>query len=250
MRPSIPHFQPKPIVTIAAVLLIAVFVGLGFWQLQRAEQKRNLTEIRNSRLALPLMQLTEENVANSSLEYRALSAEGVFVPEKSIYIEHRKHLGRNGFHVVTPLRVGGGDRYLLVNRGWVEERQNQLLPSVPTPTSTVVVTGVAYVPLPPALELGNDELSANTSPRWPYLTLEHYQRWSGVKIFPFVLLQAASDQHGFTRSWQPELPKEGMHIGYAIQWFAFALIVLFIWLRLSWQRQPKHGIEGDNDNQF
>lgn len=246
MRPSIPHFQPQPILTIAAVLLIVIFTGLGFWQLERAEQKRILAETRISRLDLAPLQLTEQNAAGIDLEFRTLKAQGVFIPEKSIFIEHRKHMGKSGFHIITPLRILGG-RHLLVNRGWVEARKDQLIPSVPTPDSTVIVTGVAYTPQPPALELGKHEQSANASPRWPYLTLDRYRRWSGLEIFPFVLLQSADDQHGFVRSWQQEIPKEGMHIGYAIQWFAFALIVLLIWLRLSWQRPPGKGIDQDDN---
>jgi cytochrome oxidase assembly protein ShyY1 len=31
-----------------------------------------------------------------------------------------------------------------------------------------------------------------------------------------------------------------MHIGYAIQWFAFALIALVIWLRLSLHRTEQN----------
>ena len=155
-------------------------------------------------------------------------------------------MGKNGFHVITPLRVNNSNLYLLVNRGWVEAQKNRLIPTVETSGSTVSVTGTASIPLPPALDLGGAELSADASPRWPYLTLERYADWSGLDIYPFVLMQAASDPHGFTRAWRPEIPKEGMHIGYAIQWFAFALIVLLIWLRLSLVSRAETGIRSDD----
>jgi surfeit locus 1 family protein len=35
------------------------------------------------------------------------------------------------------------------------------------------------------------------------------------------------------------MPKEGMHLGYAIQWFAFALISLGFYLRLSLVRDKR-----------
>jgi len=248
MSPSIPQFQPQPIPTIVTVLLVLLFVGLGFWQLERAEQKRILAETRSSRLDLPPFQLTETTTAGEDFEYRTLLAEGVFVAEKTIFIENRKHMGRNGFHVITPLNVNGSNRYLLVNRGWVEAQKNRLLPAVETPGSAVSVMGMANIPLPPALDLGDAEPSSDASPRWPYLTLKRYAHWSGLDIFPFVLLQSDRDEHGFIRSWRAEIPKEGMHIGYAIQWFAFALIVLPIWLRLSWVRRNKSGIHSDDDS--
>ncbi len=56
-----------------------------------------------------------------------------------------------------------------------------------------------------------------------------------------VLLQDPDDAHGFARYWPREFPKEGMHIGYAIQWFAFAVIALGIFLRLSLSRDRPDG---------
>jgi surfeit locus 1 family protein len=57
-----------------------------------------------------------------------------------------------------------------------------------------------------------------------------------------VILQDPDTPGGFLRSWPREMPKEGMHIGYAIQWFAFAVIALVLWLRLSLVRPPETGI--------
>ena len=246
MSPSILQFQPQPILTVIAVILAAIFIGLGFWQLERAEQKRLLTETRNTRLNLPPYQLTGERATSEQLEYRVLTAEGVFVPEKTVFIENRKHMGRNGFHVITPLRVATGNLHLLVNRGWVAAKGTEPVPSIETPTGTVNVTGMTSIPLPPALDLGNPEPSV-LNPRWPYLTLERYALWSGLEVFPFLLLQAETDPHGFVRSWKPEMPKQGMHFGYAIQWFAFALIVSLIWLRLSLVRRIGNGKDSDEN---
>ena len=50
---------------------------------------------------------------------------------------------------------------------------------------------------------------------------------------PVVILLDPEAADGFVRSWPRELPKEGMHLGYAVQWFAFALIALAIWIRMS-----------------
>lgn len=248
MNPSILQFQPQPIPTVAAVVLITLFLLLGFWQLERAEQKRNLADILDIRHKLPPFRLTEKTAADEQFEHRNLSAEGIFIPEKTIFIENRKYMGRSGFHVITPLSVNGSSHYLLVNRGWVAEQKNHPFPSIETPGESVSVTGRAIIPLPPALELDDGSLSANSNPRWPYLTLERYARWSGLDIFPFVLLQSDTDAYGFVRSWQPEIPNVGMHIGYAIQWFAFALIVFFIWLRLSLNRRTEGGLPNHDDH--
>ena len=72
--------------------------------------------------------------------------------------------------------------------------------------------------------------------RWPFLTLDAYRAWSGMDIYPFILLQSASDEQGFVRNWPRTKPSDVMHIGYAIQWFAFAAIALATWLFLSFKR--------------
>lgn len=66
------------------------------------------------------MQLTGQSTAGEDYEFRSLLAEGVFIEKKTVFIENRKHMGKNGFHVITPLQINGSDLYLLVNRGWVE----------------------------------------------------------------------------------------------------------------------------------
>jgi surfeit locus 1 family protein len=78
--------------------------------------------------------------------------------------------------------------------------------------------------------------------RWPYLTVELFAAAAGYRVLPVVILQDPEGPQGFLRSWPRELPKEGMHIGYAIQWFAFALIAMVLWLRLSLVRRSKGGI--------
>ena len=65
------------------------------------------------------------------------------------------------------------------------------------------------------------------------MTVELFAAGVGYPVQPFVLLQSRDDAHGFIRDWPREMPKEGMHLGYAIQWFAFALISLGIYLKLS-----------------
>ena len=54
-----------------------------------------------------------------------------------------------------------------------------------------------------------------------------------------MMLQSPQDDSGFVRQWPEPQANVGMHIGYAIQWFAFALIALLVWLRLSLQRSAE-----------
>jgi surfeit locus 1 family protein len=102
----------------------------------------------------------------------------------------------------------------------------------------VEVTGVVDVPSPPAIVLhGGRESARAWGKRWPYLTVDLFQATVDYPVQPFVLLLDPADPTGFTRNWPVEPPKEGMHLGYAIQWLAFAAIALGFYVRLSFARE-------------
>ena len=234
MRSGSRQFQPRLPLTAGAALAAALFCGLGFWQLDRAAQKRDLALRMELRQQMPPVRLAADSDPFDALEFRMLLVRGRFHPERQVFIENRKHMGKSGFHVISPLRVEGTDRYLLVNRGWVAAGPEMGEPTVATPASVVEVSGEAVIPSPPAIDLRPNQLPEEQR-RWPFLTLEGYAAWSGLPIYPFLLLQSG-DEPGFVRSWKRVPPSDAMHLGYAIQWFAFALIVLAIWYRLSLTR--------------
>ncbi len=240
------HLQPQPLPTILLAILVPLFIGLGFWQLDRAEQKRAIGSLQHSRLSLPPLNLNQDNgleLDSEEAEYRSLTATGILDPEMTIFLENRKFQGRQGFHVFTPLLLDGVGRHLLINRGWVAAGPGLSLPVVDYSEGPITVTGRASLPSPPALRLGAP-LDQSGNRRWPYITLEDYSKWSGLELYPFLLLQTAPLDEGFRRVWPIKPANDTLHIGYALQWFAFALISLLIWLRLSLIR---HGEEKVTD---
>jgi len=217
------------------VLLVPLFIALGLWQLDRADQKRTLAHNLEQRRKLPPLTLSGELPRADRLEYRPVTATGHWLTDKTVLIENRKYQGRNGFHVITPLRLTDSGRIVLVNRGWISRAQAADPAGIDQPEGELTIHGQANIPQPPALDLSLP-VTAETLPHWPYLTLEDYEAWSGLEILPFMILQAPQDASGFVRQWPEPQANVGMHIGYAIQWFAFALIALLVWLRLCIHR--------------
>lgn len=230
------HFRAHIVPTLLMVLIMPVFCGLGLWQLDRAEQKRNIATSLEMRRKLPVMPITNDLPDVGQLEFRTVIAEGQYLSEKAVLIENRKYQGKNGFHVITPLQLANTGQIVLVNRGWIPRQNNQ--PSFTTPAGSLEVEGEVSIPLPPAIKLSQAPTENIKLPHWPFLTLEHYISWSGLEILPFVILQSAGDNsRGFIRRWPQPQANDAMHIGYAVQWFAFALIALVIWFRLSLHKQ-------------
>ena len=89
---------------------------------------------------------------------------------------------------------------------------------------------------------GGPDAAKDWGQHWPYLTVDLYAAVADYPLQPVVILEDPDDAAGFLRNWPREMPKEGMHIGYAIQWFAFAAIALVLWLRLSLVRRNDAGV--------
>lgn len=236
------QFRAQAIPTFFVVLLVPVFCGLGIWQLDRADQKRSTSASLEMRRTLAALPIADPLPDAQQLEFRKLIARGSFLNEETVLIENRKHLGKTGFHVITPL-VTDTDQVVLVNRGWVPRPEQDTQPNFPKPVGRLHIEGEVRLPQPPALELDLNIDPAEAMPHWPFLTLEHYSSWSGLEILPFVILQAPEDSSEFVRRWPQPKVNDAMHIGYAVQWFAFALIALVIWLGLSIHKKDSTGTD-------
>jgi len=233
-------FRPRLVPTLLLALPIPLFFGLGLWQLDRAEEKGLQAQILSARANMPAVSLATPVSDTEALRFRKLVARGTYSADEQILLEGRRHGGHNGFHVITPLHIEGGDLRVLVNRGWIPSDRAGLPTPAPVAEGFVTVTGEAHIPEAPALALhGGPDAAIAWGGRWPYLTMELYRATVGYPVQPVAILLDPEADGGFVRSWPRELPKEGMHIGYALQWFAFAAIALVIYLRLSLERGPK-----------
>lgn len=213
------------------VLVIPVFITLGMWQLDRAEEKSKRAALQLTRAQMPPLKITIDSSHFKAVEFRKLSVTGRLRTDKQVLIENRKHKGKSGFHVITPIQIGNSDQYMLINQGWIARKTEQIMQQ----NESITITGKAVIPQPPALVLDESIPDAQESV-WPFVTLEKFRAWSGLKLVPYLLLQSPKDNSGYVRQWPKQQFRDGMHIGYAIQWFAFALIAVATWLGLSIQR--------------
>lgn len=237
------QFQLQVVPTVMVVIFVPLFIGLAIWQLDRAEQKRTLAAALEMRSKLPELLLGTGLPDTGELEFRKVIAEGRFLGDKTVLIENRKHLGKRGFHVLTPLLMEDG-QIVLVNRGWIAgEGREMKMPDTPDSNTDLSIKGEVRIPQPPALGLDLEISPQEVMPHWPFLTLVNYSSWSGLDILPFQILQAADDASGFIRRWPKPKGNAAMHTGYAVQWFAFALIALLIWLRLSIHKSTRTSTE-------
>ena len=212
---------------IFAIAVSAGCVRLGFWQLRRLAERRALNAMLSSRLGdapRPVREILRDSAAAA---YRRATATGTYDFANEFALAWRTRQGSPGVNIVTPLRLAGTDTAVLVNRGWVyaPDAMSVDLTRWREPASA---TAAGY--LVAVNGTGRGAVTAATNSR----VLRHLDRDSLSKrltypIAPFLIVatEAPSPANDSTpaRLAAPVLD-EGPHLGYAIQWFAFAAIGL------------------------
>jgi cytochrome oxidase assembly protein ShyY1 len=232
----LPRFLLSPrwiALLVFALLVVAVCVRLGIWQLDRLDQRRALNASVERGLAAPPVPIEDllppDRPAEDpeDLAYRRITATGTFDAEHEVLLFGRALDGRPGHHVLTPLVLPDG-RALVVDRGWVPyELDTPPVAQAPPPPGEVSVTGF----LLPAAEDGG---VGERAPDGRLLTVtgldpEAIGEALAVPTLPLAAqlqdLQPPSGRELPTIVPPPEL-SEGPHLSYAIQWFTFATIAI------------------------
>ncbi|MGD9943916.1 MAG: SURF1 family protein [Burkholderiaceae bacterium] len=227
--------------TLAAVALIALTVSLGNWQMRRADEKRQLQAQRDAAEASAPMPLPAGAVDPAAFDGRRVLARGHLDVARSVFIDNRTHDGVAGFHVLTPLKIAGSDRYVLVLRGWVarDPAERSRLPVLKDPPGEVELVGMAQRDLVRTMELGRSPAPGPTDRLWQNADLAEFGRWSGLPLQPLVLrqieaartLSGAAVDDGLLRDWPVPGSDVDKHLGYAFQWYGLALLAFGLWLR-------------------
>lgn len=229
------RFTPRLWSTVVAVVVIAVMVQLGNWQLSRAQEKESRQEKLDALSRQPAVSLPSEPVNLEDYRYRKTEVHGTYLPKYTVYLDNKIYRGAAGYHIITPLRIGTSPMHVLINRGWVAaDRDRSKLPNVPTPSGSVTVYGIATTATQKTLELSKEIVSGQV---WENLDLERFRDMTGLQLQPVMVLQQNDVNDGLVREWaRPDLGI-GKNLGYAFQWFAMASAVLIIYLVLSVKRE-------------
>jgi surfeit locus 1 family protein len=228
------RFAPRLVPTLAAVVMIALTVWLGRWQTHRAEEKEARQAMFDARLREAPVALGADSGPAEALLYRRVRASGEWIAAGQVFIDNQVHQGRAGFNVITPLRLAGSDRAVLVNRGWTARTPAYpAAPEVRVPAGPVTLEGIATLPPVRFLELSSETVAGNV---WQNLTLARYAERMHQRVLPVLVL---ADTAGEGLAPVRERPDFGIerHREYALTWFSLAATLAVLWIVFTFRRE-------------
>lgn len=210
------------------VVVAVVFVSLGLWQLRRLEERQLDNAVAESRYLAPPEDLADLLSAagsdTGSLEYRRVTAKGVYATDEEVLVRSQVYRDQAGFHVVTPLVLDGGGA-VLVNRGWVPlALDTPPVDEASPPAGDVTVTGwIHTTQTRPALGPADPEQGdLDVVNR---VDISRIQQQTAVDLAPiYLVLEEPINEDLPVPVAAPTFDDEGSHLAYAIQWFGFTLI--------------------------
>lgn len=219
---------------LLALVLIVLFVNLGAWQLRRLDARTTLNELVESRTAAAPVALHDAlQDAGEVPEYTMVRLRGTFAAEHEVLLRGRSLDGRPGFNLLTPLLLaaeapGLDGAAVLVERGWVPYDHDSVpVVDAAPPAGVVEVVGRLRAPSSSPGGLAPRDPAEGVLVQSYYVDVERLQRQMPFTLVPaYVTATAVTPPHpgALPLELPPDDLSDGPHLGYAIQWFAFALV--------------------------
>lgn len=222
------EFAPRLVPTLAMLALLGLLLGLGRWQLHRADEKRTLAAEFARGDAAPVALPSAPEPAR----YARVTVSGRYLAGRQFLLDNMTHAGQAGYRVLTPLVTADG-LLVLVDRGWLPVGASRaVLPAVAVGEEPRRVTG-RLDHLPSA----GIRLAGAGEGGWPrrvsYPRFAELEAALGRPLYRAIVLLDPAANDGYLRDWQPPAPGPERHLGYALQWFAFAATLVACWFVVS-----------------
>lgn len=239
------QFVPGLIPTLATVLFFPLFISLGLWQVDRAQEKNLMYEEFEQRIDSTPVDLLEigQPLDLSQWNWQPVNVRGQFDNRFVILLDNQTYAGRAGYQVLMPFYYGDNREVILVNRGWMAmDGDRTIIPDIEPIEGVVEIHGI--IKNVPFTGLGHDDrqieqLDGRTY-RVQLISIENLS----LKInraLPDLILRL-DEQSGFSlvKNWKQPGSGAAKHYGYAFQWFAFSAVLMFLYIYLNLKKVEKN----------
>lgn len=216
---------------VVGALLALLFIRLGLWQLDRLDERREsnaVIEARSAEQPRALAALIGQiGMDPAELAFRPAIVEGEYRTDLEFFSIGRTYDDVTGTLVATPLQLSDGS-LLTVIRGLVPAgTQGPPAVGYEPPQGQVSLVGRLDDGEEPS-RLGESDPEDGKLTSLSRLDLEYIDAWIEGDVLPILLLldEQTPASEPAPATVPSEALTEGSHLGYAVQWFAFAAIVV------------------------
>ena len=224
--------------SILILATMAFLVSLGFWQLDRADQKRTIeASIQKANTGVVELIVNQNELLDK--EYYEVRLQGSYVSDKQFIYDNQIVDQASGYYVLTPFVLTGQSNAIMINRGFIpwNGRRDQL-------DDIAVDSAFREVKIQVSRPIKRIELkTSDISNQFPVLIqaidFDVIEEISSTSFVDVIGLLDPSSDDGFVRKWEPYTGSIEKHIGYAIQWFLMALVLGIIGIRIGLKQRKK-----------
>ena len=226
---------------LPSILITATFaflVSLGFWQLERADDKRSI-EASIKQANTGSVELIKKEEGLQSKEYYEVRLQGKYLSDKQFIYDNQIVDQVSGYYVLTPYALEGQSKSILINRGFIpwNGRRDKLADIVIGQETREIKVQISK-PIK-RMELKPSEVSIQFPALIQSIDLQDMADRAKVDFSSVIGLLDASASNGFIRKWEPYTGSIEKHIGYAVQWFLMALVLAIIGIRIAIKQRKK-----------
>ena len=218
----------KSKILIFAIIFVPITISLGLWQLDRAEEKREIIANYDELLTSEPINL---NVKTIYKNWQPITTIGRF-KDIVIFEDNAILSGRAGFKIYHLFENGDGS-YVFVHRGFIERNMvKNNLPLINTPKGKQSLEGSVLIKEDNSFVQDIEESDARIIQEFNIERLiNKFPILKDRYLHPFLFNLDIRDNKKFLAIEKPVNMAASKHIGYAIQWFGLciALIILTIY---------------------
>lgn len=216
------YFIPTFFPSLLVIFLFPLLFYLGIWQIHRGDLKKHIQTVFSQRSLSTPINLNKINDLESEKNYFPADVQGYFDNQHSFLLENQIYLHRVGYEILTPIKLNGGKKIILVNRGWVSQgKDRKQLPRIPKFDNLINLHGLILFPSKSFSFKSVDETA------WPkriqtinpeFLKKNNFQ--------PYIIVIKHKSAYSLIPNWQPIVLPASRHYAYAFQWFGLSLTLI------------------------
>ena len=228
-------FKPGVKITIFFIFFAVLFFSLGVWQIERGQAKTKILNQFNSNL-----KKSPSYIDNKSQIWDRVYVSGTWMSSQQILIDNVIHRGIAGFKVITPLKIEGLNKIILIDRGWIKQNEyRDDIPEINIVEQNETVSGILELP-----ELGLVLSDNLVTDEWPKISqtknFDTISKEYDLELYPMILL--ADPVHKNSLEYIKITPTNMTpikHYGYSSQWFLMFIVLCLMYIWYGFKRNEK-----------